>query len=214
MGPADVWNELASPWQAAFDEAWASWSAGCFGIGAVAVDEAGEIVARGRNRVLEQKSAPGVLADTAIAHAEMNVLAGVPWQGASGVELYTTLEPCLMCASAIRMAPIGIVHFAAADAMFAGLTDVLAMHPFAAQRAPRQHGPIGGPLQRFASVLPLSFIAFWVGAEGDSIRFAQDHDPATAALALDLVRDGRLVVAKDAGGSTVDALTAIWDDLV
>ena len=62
MNAEEVWRVLDEPWRVAFDEAWASWGAGCFGIGAVAVRN-GQIVARGRNRILEQKKGPGVLAD-------------------------------------------------------------------------------------------------------------------------------------------------------
>ena len=67
------------PWRAAFDEAWASWCAGNFGIGAVLFDpEADEIVTRGRNRVEEQPGAPGQIAGNFMAHAEMNAFAVLP----------------------------------------------------------------------------------------------------------------------------------------
>lgn len=208
-----TWDSLSDPWQTAFDEAWDSWCAGCFGIGAVAVDGTGAIVARGRNRVLEQKTTPGVLADSFAAHAEMNVLASMPWGTTHGVDLYTTLEPCLMCASAIVMMRVGAVHYAAEDAMFAGLTEVLASHDFVATRAPDRHGPLDGPLERFARVLPLSFLAFWMGEEADSIALARNQDPALADLAVSVAHDGRLVSVRDGHGSTVDALAAVWDDL-
>lgn len=210
---AEAWGELSAPWRVAFDEAWDSWCAGCFGIGAVAVDADGAIVARGRNRVLEQKSAPGVLADTFAAHAEMNVLAALPWQSTHGLHLYTTLEPCLMCASAIVMMRIGTVHYAAADEMFAGMNEVLESHEFVASRAPDRHGPLDGHLERFARVLPLSFLAFWMGEQADSIRVARAKDPTLADLAITLAHDGRLVAVRDDNGSTLDALAAIWDDL-
>lgn len=214
----ETWGELSPPWQAAFDEAWDSWCAGCFGIGAVAVDDAGTIVARGRNRVLEQKSTPGVLADSFTAHAEMNVLAALPWRSTHGLHLYTTLEPCLMCASAIVMLQIGTVHFAAADEMFAGMNEVLESHDFVASRAPERRGPVDGhlpgQLERFARVLPLSFLAFWMGEQADSIRVARAQDPSLADLALTLAYDGRLVAVRDGNGTTADALAAVWDDLV
>lgn len=206
-----TWQSLSDPWRAAFDEAWTSWSNGCFGIGAVAVRD-GEIVARGRNRVLEPKSEPGVIADSFTAHAEMNVLAALSW-GQTEVELYTTLEPCLMCASSILMARVPVVHFAGEDPLFSGLTEVLESHPFAADRSPARHGPLEGSIRRFAQLLPLTFVAFWAGPEGMSIEATRAVDPALADLAVALAGNGSLTEVKEAGGSTVDALDHLWAEI-
>jgi tRNA(adenine34) deaminase len=209
---ASVWNGLPEPWRAAFDEAWASWCRGCFGIGAVAVDDDGAIVARGRNRVLEERREPGVIADSFTAHAEMNVLAGLPW-GRTDVELYTTLEPCLMCASAIVMARVPVVHFAGDDPLFAGLTEVLDAHPFASERLPARNGPMADGLGRFARLLPLSFVAFWTGAEGPAVAATRSVDPDLAALALRMAEDTRLTEVRDACGTTLEALEQLWPDI-
>lgn len=90
-----AWEALDAAWKASYEEAWALWSAGCFGIGCAVVDGQGSIVARGRNRVMERASDPGVLAETLIAHAEMNTLAVLPLERGTGgdLALYTTMEP-------------------------------------------------------------------------------------------------------------------------
>ena len=207
-----AWDRLSAPWQAAFDEAWTSWCHGCFGIGAVAVDETGDIVARGRNRVLEPKSEPGVLADTITAHAEMNVLAALSW-GRTDVELYTTLEPCLMCASSIAMAQVPVVHFAAADPLFAGVDDLIRQHPYNDDRQHTRHGPMDGAVARFANLLPLTFVAFWLGADSPAMRGAVDADPVLAELALELIGGDVLISVRDGGGSAVDAMASVWDEL-
>lgn len=209
-----AWSSLSSPWQAAFDEAWTSWCNGCFGIGAVAVGQGGEVVARGRNRVLEPRSEVGILADSFTAHAEMNVLAALPWGQTDRVELYTTLEPCLMCASAIMMTRVPVVHFAGEDPLFSGLSEVLETHPFAAGRGPARNGPMDGRLGRFARLLPLTFMAFWMGGDGPALDATRAVDPELADLALRVAGDdATLTTVKDAGGSTLDAIEHLWPEL-
>jgi tRNA(Arg) A34 adenosine deaminase TadA len=143
MGDVDAaWLALDPPWRAAFEEAWASWRAGCFGIGCVITDGGGQVVARGRNRVLERADQPGVLGGALIAHAEMNALAVLSLDLRTGenLRLYTTMEPCLMCASKLVMVRLGVVHYAAADAMFDGVEEMLRGHPYCAGRLPRRCG--------------------------------------------------------------------------
>ena len=68
------WDQLAEPWQVAYEQAWESWCEGSFGIGACLADPSdGSIVAVGRNRIGESRDTPGVLAGNFLAHAEMNV---------------------------------------------------------------------------------------------------------------------------------------------
>src|SRR3954449_5937069 len=70
--PREAFDALDEPWRVALTEAWRSWSSGCAGVGAVVSDVDGRIVAVGRNRMIEERREPGVLASTALAHAEMN----------------------------------------------------------------------------------------------------------------------------------------------
>src|SRR6202790_158768 len=79
-------------------------------VGAVLVD-AGEVLAASGNRVEE-------LADPT-AHAELLVLRAVAAQRRTprlgDCDLYVTLEPCPMCASAIALARLRRVYFGAYD---------------------------------------------------------------------------------------------------
>jgi tRNA(adenine34) deaminase len=212
VGPETVWEALEPPWQAAFEEAWSSWRSSCFGIGAVVVDGRGEIVSRGRNRITEQRRQPAVLAGSAMAHAEMNALAALPLGSYEGHSLYTTLEPCLMCASTIVLLRLPAVHFAAADPMFEGTHEHLAELAFCADRVPARTGPLEGPVAAFAALLPLSFIAFW--ARGDDVfGHYEARTPALAALAERVVAEDRLAPVANAGGGVPAALAAVWDDL-
>ena len=71
----------------------------------------GEIVAEGMNSIWRP-----TLGLT--RHAEMEALRSVPedlWARAREMSLFTTLEPCLMCAGAVLLHQIGRLVFGAAD---------------------------------------------------------------------------------------------------
>lgn len=69
------------------------------------------VVAEGQNRLYVPISNPG-------RHAEIDALLNVDpslWERAREMTLYTTLEPCLMCLSAILLHHIGRVVYGAED---------------------------------------------------------------------------------------------------
>ena len=80
-------------------------------VGAVLVDAAGEIVARGRNEK-ELLGDPTAHAEI-VAIREATSLLG-DWR-LEGMTLVVTLEPCVMCAGAIQAARISRVVFGAWD---------------------------------------------------------------------------------------------------
>ncbi len=211
-GAAAVWAALSPPWQAVFTDAWASWRAGNYGVGAVLVDPgSGELVARGRNRVAERPTEPGVIAGNMLAHAEMNAFATMPSFNAGGLHLYTTLEPCLMCAATAMQLKVQAVHFAAVDEFYVGLADLWDAHPLTADRHPTRTGPFDGDrgrLARFARLLPLSFTLRHF-PDNTAARLARQQDPTLSALAEELVADGD---TDDATGPE-RALARWWDRL-
>ncbi len=85
--------------------------AGEIPVGCVIVDEAGNVIGRGRNRREEKKSA--------LSHAELEAIAEAcasrgDWR-LSGCSLYVTLEPCPMCAGAIINARISELYYGAKE---------------------------------------------------------------------------------------------------
>jgi tRNA(adenine34) deaminase len=96
--------------RAALAEARAAADAGEVPIGAVTVT-AGEIVARGQNRVLRDCDPT--------AHAEIVALRAaaraIDNYRLADCELFVTLEPCAMCAGAMIHARLGRLVYAAAD---------------------------------------------------------------------------------------------------
>lgn len=86
-------------------------------VGAVLVSPDGEVVARAGNRTRE-------LSDPT-AHAEILVIregcAALGSERLPGHDLYVTLEPCPMCATAISAARIARVYYGAADPKSGGV---------------------------------------------------------------------------------------------
>ena len=96
----------------ALAEAEAAAAAGEVPVGAVLVDGAsGRVLARAHNRV-ERDSDPTAHAEM-LAIREAAVAQGAP--RLEGAELYVTLEPCAMCATAISFARIKRLVFGAYD---------------------------------------------------------------------------------------------------
>jgi len=209
----DAWNALSEPWQICLDEAWQSWRDGSAGVGAAIVDPRGRVVARGRNRRDDPRGPEGALWGTRLAHAEMCALAALPAGfPTSSCELYTTFEPCLMCAAAIMMAHVPRVHFAAADPLFDGMHDWLRELRWASDRMP-ERSSLGGPIGAFAHVLHLSWLVFWLA---DSPSLAPHGEVAAAHLALASTIASGSPLAEIAArrGDVTDAIAALWDDLL
>ncbi|MGX0974825.1 tRNA(adenine34) deaminase [Roseovarius sp. MBR-51] len=103
--------------ETALDEARAAALRGEVPVGAVIVAPSGVIVARAGNRTRE-------LSDPT-AHAEILAIraacAALGSERLTGHDLYVTLEPCAMCASAIAAARIARLYYGAADPKSGGV---------------------------------------------------------------------------------------------
>ncbi len=113
--------------QLAIDEARAAEAAAEVPVGAIIVSSTGELIARGNNQVLRTSDPT--------AHAEIVALraAGLALGNYRllGCTLYTTLEPCAMCAGAILHARIARLVYAAPDPKAGACGSVLSVmnHP-------------------------------------------------------------------------------------
>ena len=108
-------------------------------VGAV-VALGGEVVAAAGNAVLVPAYHPG-------RHAEIEALARVPvglWPRAREMTLYTTLEPCVMCAGALLLHGVGRVVFGASDPLggAGGLLAHLPAYYAGGAGVPRWIGPV------------------------------------------------------------------------
>lgn len=213
----EVWKALDLPWQVAFEEAWASFRAGNYGVGAVlaqapdhpdAVDGVGPIVTVGRNRVSQQQRSPRTLSGNMMAHAEMNAFAELDQFNAEGLHLYTTLQPCLMCSATAMQLKVGHVHYAADDEFFADLDQLWSQHPVTARRSPATTGPLDGHLAAFARLLPMSFtLEHFAGRSAEQL--ARATHPALAAVIDDLAIDATWADIRKSGNCH-RALGHLW----
>jgi tRNA(adenine34) deaminase len=204
------WSSLSWPWQRAFDAAWASWRSGSAAVGAAITSSEGAIIAVGQNRMLDLPDGPGPLSGTLMAHAEMNALAGLAPGEYTGHTLYTTYEPCFMCAATIiGTYQIPKVAFAAYDPSWDGLLDIFRQHPAIARRLPeREH--LGGPYGALAYVLHL----VWILRHLPGPHEAHQHfAPAHLALSQGLLEQRTLEHLDKDGASIADVADVLWADL-
>ena len=90
-----MWENLSLPWQAALEMAWEAYCSGTIPIGAVIADTDGNVVARGRNRIMDTTAPERQVCSNELAHAEMNALLSLTlnYEECKRVALYTTMEP-------------------------------------------------------------------------------------------------------------------------
>lgn len=193
VNPFTGLESLDAPWRVAVEQMWDSFRAGSIAVGAVLTDPAGVIVAAGRNRVHEVTAPAGRVCGTTVAHGELDVLVQLPSAPAgswSGHTIYSTLEPCLVCAAAIVAHGIGTVRFAAPSAHWAGL-DLAAAHPRLVGTGPVRYGPDDDPVARglapFCLLLPLATFLTMGPAVDPAVRA---RHPDAVALAERWLADG------------------------
>ena len=101
----------------ALNEAKAAATRGEVPVGAVLVSNSGEVLAQAGNRTRERNDPT--------AHAEINVIRAaceaLAQERLTGCDLYVTLEPCSMCATAIAHARIARIYYGASDAKSGGV---------------------------------------------------------------------------------------------
>lgn len=202
---------LTPPMRRALELAWESTCAGSFGIGAVAVAPDGRIVATGRNRILERDAGEDVIANSSLAHAELNVLAKLPYRRDEGlgIELHTTLQPCIQCLGAIRLSSIERVHVLAPDPLWRGIERIVEHNAFLARNWPTIDELPVTEWSVFALLLPTHLAVFW----GSAAPGWHAAVPVVAALAEELVASGELIDAA-AGAATLDEVTdRLWPRL-
>jgi tRNA-specific adenosine deaminase 2 len=104
----------------ALDQAQEAYDEGEVPVGCVFVYQ-GAVVAKGRNRTNETLNAT--------AHAELVALKTMQsLHKTPEMDLYVTVEPCLMCASALRQVGIRHVYFGCRNDKFGGCGTVFSLH--------------------------------------------------------------------------------------
>jgi len=208
-GPAQVWADLDEPWREAFRQGWEALRTGNIPVGAVASSQDGTIVHAARNRVHDKEGPAGEIFGSALAHAEMNVLARLPLRSRRNLVLSTTLQPCLQCAAAIRLGPIATVRFAGADPYWDGCHDFAMLSPREAQRVqPVREGPRNDELGVFGALMSRMGVELWPRHE-EALR--ELGEGPSVDLARRLAADGEL--ERLAAMEVNEALAYLWPRL-
>lgn len=194
------WGELPAPWPEVFSLMWEAYLAGTIPVGAVVVDEAGEIVSRGRNRIFDA-ARDGHLGDSRLAHAELNALAALTSERTyEGFTLYTTLEPCHLCLSAAISVRIGSLRYAAPDPQAGAVGKLVPSRDHEAHPL-KVEGPLSGAPGRLAELLHLAH-CLWRVPNGGVASFYRSFKP-------DLVAAAQALPAPDSGATLADAFAAL-----
>lgn len=167
-----MWEKLSAPWQAALEMAWEAYCAGTIPIGAVVADANGNIVSRGRNRIMEKSAPKGQVFNNELAHAEINALLSLElsYEECKLSALYTTMEPCPLCMGALYMSDVKTVYFAARDP-WAGSTNLLGTTPYLSRKPFKVFEPQNLVLENCLTALHTEFELFKRGEEFLSHRF-------------------------------------------
>jgi tRNA(adenine34) deaminase len=149
--------DLEPHWQACVELALEAYGRGTTPVGAVILDPGGNEVARGRNARYDRGD-PGELAGSHLAHAEMAALAQLSAEHSYPRHtVYTSLEPCLMCAGAASMSQVGRVCFAGTDP-YGGAAAMLDRGNAHLDRGLTAfEGPLDDPLGLFCAGLHVEF---------------------------------------------------------
>jgi len=204
------WDALSYPWQACVQEAWAAHCAGSLPIGAVITDQSGNIIARGRNRIFESSAEDRQIHGHRLAHAELNALLNL----ADTIDpttcvLYSTTEPCALCAGAIGMSGVRTVKYAACDPTAGGIA-LLEATPFLRGRKINVTGPEWG---NFEAVLVALRVAqrYRKGlGQGIIVRALESTVPRGTALGAWLFETGHIQRMCEAGVDAASMLNELF----
>ncbi|MFD1737806.1 NUDIX domain-containing protein [Bacillus salitolerans] len=137
------WSSIPYLWQQAYEVAWESFLEGARPIGALVVNDVGEIVSRGKSSVFKETS-DSVVFHNELAHAEVNALLKIDnrvHKYVKGFTLYSTLEPCPLCFSAFYMSGIRNLKYGAKD-KYGGSTNLKDTTPYLSLKPITIEGPI------------------------------------------------------------------------
>lgn len=184
MNQIPSWQSVAEPWRLAFELAWETYLEGSNPIAAVIVDKNSNVVATGKSAVRANVSKV-VINHCEIAHAEVNALLRLDnrvhdKQAAADYTLFSTMEPCPLCMSAIYMSDVKTLRYAARDG-FGGSVNLLGTTPYLSRKTRHVEGPVPG-LDEVSIFLNVYYnVRYATDAEAVHEAFAQDYPDAVNA---------------------------------
>lgn len=152
-----MWDKLERPWKDALEMAWEAYGKGTIPIGCVIVNEEGDVISRGRNRIFD-KTSNNPLAGSNMAHAEMTAMLGLSERVHPNIRsygLYTTMEPCPMCFGTMVMMNMRNLFYGARDTL-AGAVNLNDKMEYIKSKSIKIHH-YGGDIEVFQLILSTVF---------------------------------------------------------
>ncbi|MDZ5472366.1 nucleoside deaminase [Bacillus sp. 31A1R] len=137
------WSEFSNEWRECFKVAWESFQEGSRPVGAIVIDDKGNLVSTGKSATFGQLS-DTVISNNELAHAEVNALLKLDnrvHKNVNSYVLYSTLEPCPLCFSAFYMSGIRNLKYAAKD-KYGGSTNLKGTTPYLSKKPIVIEGPV------------------------------------------------------------------------
>jgi tRNA(adenine34) deaminase len=187
------WSEVSLIWQECFNQAWEAFQEGSRPIGAVVINENGEIVSKGKSSTLNELS-DSVVFHNELAHAEVNALLKLDnriHKRVTQYTLYSTLEPCPLCFGAFYMSGIRNLKYAAKD-KYGGSTNLKDTTPYLSLKPIKMDGPF--PYLEQLAILIHIYFEDMINLDRKNIvhdAMAEDY-PEAVALAKEWVKLGKL----------------------
>ena len=154
---AMTWHGLSHPELRCLELAWEAHAHGSVPVGAVLCDADGSIVSEGRSRMYEVVAPRGQLANSLLAHAEINALVRLdPERRYENHTLYSSLEPCPLCLGAVGMATVGALVYLGEDP-YGGAVGLHQPTPHQARVPLRVRGPRADAVGLLAAALHVAF---------------------------------------------------------
>lgn len=206
-----ILDSLSPGWQAALAEAWEAYLHGSYPIGACVVDAKGQVIARGRNRLGEERKVDGIISGHRLGHAEVNALLTLPELSVAqcqALTLLSTVEPCPMCLGAMLMQRIGHLEYASAD-LWAGHSEALTKTFYPSQknvtvsRAPQA-------VVRACTIWQFTFhMDRGMPLDHGYLQIHREGEPVLYSLAEGLHSSGALLALRDRGAGLEEALAVL-----
>ena len=210
-----VWETLSEPWRACVDLAWDAYRADSLPIGAVVVDAGGHVLAVGRNRIHERSGPAGVVFGHDLAHAELNALLSFDRDANDprACVLYTTTEPCPLCAGATRMTDVGEVRYASRE-FWAGSATMFETVPYLRRRNVRVLGPEDRRLEAVLVALQVErFLRLKPEILEGFLRLYREVMPEATRAGQRVYRSGLLRAMSEDGAPTPAVVRALAEEI-
>lgn len=210
-----VWEKLSEPWRGCVDLAWEAYRAGSLPIGAVVTNANGRVLSSGRNRIHERSGPSSLVFDHKLAHAELNALLSFDHyeNDPRDCALYTTTEPCPLCAGALRMADIGEVRYASREP-WAGSIAMFETVPYIKRRNVRVIGPGDGRLENVLVALQIEcFLRLKPRVLQSFLLLYEETMPEATSAGRKVYRSGLLRSMREEGAPTSTVVRVLDEEV-